>query len=710
MSQRQLFITTALPYANGTFHIGHIMEYIQADIWVRFQRMQGHAVNFVGADDAHGAPIMIAAEKAGKTPEQFVAEIAAGRKPYLDGFLISHDNWYSTHSPENTALAQAIYTDLKAAGLIETRTIEQFFDPQKGMFLPDRFIKGECPNCHAKDQYGDNCEVCGAVYAPTELINPYSALSGAKPELRTSEHFFFKLSDPRAIDFLKTWTTSNGAVQPEVLNKITEWIAPGEDGKPKMGDWDISRDAPYFGIEIPDQPGKYFYVWLDAPVGYLASLKNLFDQGRGQSAGGKALSFDEFMADPATEQYHFIGKDIITFHTLFWPAMLHFSGRKTPNKVFVHGFLTVNNGEKMSKSRGTGLDPLKYLSLGMNPEWLRYYLAAKLSGRNEDLDFNADDFMARVNADLIGKFVNIASRAAGFISKRFDGRLSVIADDGLALVQKLRAARPGIEALYEQREYGKVVREVMALADLVNAYVDANKPWEVAKLEGQNERLHDVCTTCIETFRILAVYLKPILPKLAADVAVFLMVPPETFADVDKPLGAGSHIGEYKHLMTRVDAKQLEALFEPPAQAQPAQAAIENEANAEAFAPGGEALADTITIDDFVKIDLRIAKIVACEAVEGSKKLLRLTLDAGEQNADGTPKLRNVFSGIASAYQPEQLQGKLTVLVANLAPRKMKFGVSEGMVMAASHGDEKANPGIYVLEPTEGAQPGMRVR
>ncbi|WP_448253610.1 methionine--tRNA ligase [Ottowia oryzae] len=710
MSQRQLFITTALPYANGTFHIGHIMEYIQADIWVRFQRMQGHAVNFVGADDAHGAPIMIAAEKAGKTPEQFVAEIAAGRKPYLDGFLISHDNWYSTHSPENTALAQAIYTDLKAAGLIETRTIEQFFDPQKGMFLPDRFIKGECPNCHAKDQYGDNCEVCGAVYAPTELINPYSALSGAKPELRTSEHFFFKLSDPRAIDFLKTWTTSHGAVQPEVLNKITEWIAPGEDGKPKMGDWDISRDAPYFGIEIPDQPGKYFYVWLDAPVGYLASLKNLFDQGRGQSAGGKALSFDEFMADPATEQYHFIGKDIITFHTLFWPAMLHFSGRKTPNKVFVHGFLTVNNGEKMSKSRGTGLDPLKYLSLGMNPEWLRYYLAAKLSGRNEDLDFNADDFMARVNADLIGKFVNIASRAAGFISKRFDGRLSVITDDGLALVQKLRAARPGIEALYEQREYGKVVREVMALADLVNAYVDANKPWELAKLEGQNERLHDVCTTCIETFRILAVYLKPILPKLAADVAAFLIVPPESFADVDKPLGAGAQIGEYKHLMTRVDAKQLEALFEPPAQAQSAPAAIESEANAEAFAPGGEALADTITIDDFVKIDLRIAKIVACEAVEGSKKLLRLTLDAGEQNADGTPKLRNVFSGIASAYQPEQLQGKLTVLVANLAPRKMKFGVSEGMVLAASHGDEKAQPGIYVLEPWPGAQPGMRVR
>ncbi len=710
MSPRQLFITTALPYANGTFHVGHIMEYIQADIWVRFQRMQGHAVNFVGADDAHGAPIMIAAEKAGKTPEQFVADIAAGRQQYLDGFMISHDNWYSTHSPENTALAQAIYKDLKANGLIETRTIEQFFDPEKGMFLPDRFIKGECPNCHAKDQYGDNCEVCSAVYAPTELINPYSALSGAKPELRTSEHFFFKLSDPRCIEFLNTWTRSNDAVQPEVLNKISEWIAPGEDGKPKMGDWDISRDAPYFGIEIPDQPGKYFYVWLDAPVGYLASLKNLFDKGGGKTASGQPMRYEQFIADPLTEQYHFIGKDIITFHTLFWPAMLHFSGRKVPNKVFVHGFLTVNNGEKMSKSRGTGLDPLKYLQLGMNPEWLRYYLAAKLSGRNEDIDFNADDFMARVNADLIGKFVNIASRAAGFISKRFDGRLSVIAPDGLEMVNKLRAARPAIEALYEQREYGKVVREVMALADQVNAYVDLHKPWELAKAPGQDERLHDVCTACIEAFRILAIYLKPILPKVAADVALFLMVPPETFADVDSPLGAGSQIGEYSHLMQRVDVKQLEALFEAPAQVQSAQGAIEKEANAEAFAPGGEALGDTITIDDFAKIDLRIAKIERCEAVEGSTKLLRLTLDAGEKNADGSPKLRNVFSGIASAYRPEQLQGKLTVMVANLAPRKMKFGVSEGMVLAASHGDEKANPGIFVLEPTAGAQPGMRVR
>jgi len=688
---RQLFVTTALPYANGKFHIGHIMEYIQADIWVRFQRMQGHAVNFVGADDAHGAPIMIAAEKAGVTPEQFVAGIAAGRKQYLDGFLIGFDNWHSTHSPENTAISQAIYRDLKAAGLIETRTIEQFYDPQKGMFLPDRFIKGECPNCHAKDQYGDNCEVCGAVYAPTELIEPYSALTGARPELKTSEHFFFKLSDARCIAFLREWLTR---VQPEVANKVREWIVPGDDGTVKMGDWDISRDAPYFGIEIPDAPGKYFYVWLDAPVGYLASLKNLLAR-RGED-------YDAYMARPELEQYHFIGKDIITFHTLFWPAMLKFSGRKVPDNVFVHGFLTVNNGEKMSKSRGTGLDPLKYLELGMNPEWLRYYLAAKLSGRNEDIDFNADDFMARVNADLVGKYINIASRAAGFISKRFGGRLGAISADGAALLQALQGACGSITELYEQRDYGKAVREVMALCDRVNAYVDANKPWELAKQPEQTERLHDVCSTCIEGFRVLTVYLKPILPKLAAEVARFLMEPPERFADVAQPLGAGWQIGEYKHLMQRVDVKQLDALFEPPAPAQQAQSAIESEAST--ALPGGEAMAPAITIDDFAKVDLRIACIVDCAAVEGSSKLLRLTLDAGEG------RTRNVFSGIASAYKPDDLKGKLTVLVANLAPRKMKFGVSEGMVLAASHADEKAQPGIFVLEPWPGAQPGMRVR
>ena len=693
MTARQLFVTTALPYANGKFHIGHIMEYIQADIWVRYQRMMGAQVNFVGADDAHGAPIMIAAEKAGVTPEQIVAGIAAGRQQYLDGFLIGFDNWHSTHSPENTAISQAIYLDLKAAGLIESRTIEQFYDPQKGMFLPDRFIKGECPNCHAKDQYGDNCEVCSAVYAPTELIEPYSALTGARPELRSSEHFFFRLSDARCIEFLQDWTQR---LQPEVANKVREWIEPGEDGRPKMGDWDISRDAPYFGIPIPDAPGKYFYVWLDAPIGYLASLNNLLAK-RGES-------YDAYLAQPNLEQYHFIGKDIITFHTLFWPAMLKFSGRKVPDNVFVHGFLTVNNGEKMSKSRGTGLDPLKYLELGMNPEWLRYYLAAKLSGRNEDVDFNADDFMARVNADLIGKFVNIASRAAGFISKRFGGRLGEIAPDGEQLLSHLRDAVPQLTKLYAERDYAKVVREAMALCDRVNAYVDQNKPWELARQDGMEGRLHDVCSTCIEAFRILTICLKPILPRLAAEVAVFTMTPPESFDDALRPLGTGAQIGEYKHLMQRVDSKQLDALFEPPAPAQQALAAIESEAIDATEIPGGEALAPTITIDDFAKVDLRIARIVDCAAVEGSTKLLRLTLDAGEG------RLRNVFSGIASCYQPEQLKGKLTVLVANLAPRKMKFGVSEGMVLAASHADEKAQPGIHVLEPWPGAQPGMRVR
>jgi len=730
MSQRRLFVTTALPYANGNFHIGHIMEYIQADIWVRYQRMQGNEVNFVGADDAHGAPIMIAAEKAGKTPQQFVADIAAGRKQYLDGFHISFDNWSSTDSPENHELARQIYRDLRdnpQGSLIETKVIEQFFDPEKNMFLPDRFIKGECPKCHAKDQYGDNCEVCGAVYAPTDLIKPYSALSGAVPMLKSSEHFFFKLSDPRCVEFLERWTqgpdeSGKPRLQPEVANKVKEWfsVRTNPDGTQSegLGDWDISRDAPYFGIEIPDAPGKYFYVWLDAPIGYLASLKNLLDQ-RGQS-------YDDYMADPKLEQYHFIGKDIVTFHTLFWPATLHFSGRKTPNNIFVHGFLTVNNGEKMSKSRGTGLDPLKYLSLGMNPEWLRYYLAAKLNARNEDIDFNADDFMARVNSDLVGKYINIASRAAGFISKRFAGQLGEVSTDGAALLESLRAQSGAIEQLYESREYAKAQREVMLLADHINAYVDQNKPWELAKKEGMEARLHDVCTVCIEAFRLLTLYLKPVLPGLAAQVEAFLKTAPLTFPDAATSLGKGHPIGDYKHLMQRVDVKQLEALFEPPAQDTLAQAAIET------VAPGGEKklaptggagastlppegavpalgrpgvedIAPAITIDDFAKVDLRIAKIVNCEAVEGSVKLLRLTLDAGEG------RMRNVFSGIASSYKPEDLIGKHTVLVANLAPRKMKFGISEGMVLAASHADEKAHPGIYVLEPLPGATPGMRI-
>ena len=680
MSQRRLFVTTALPYANGHFHIGHIMEYIQADIWVRFQRMQGHEVHFVCADDAHGAPIMIAAEKAGKTPQQFVADIAAGRPQYLNGFHIGFDNWHSTDGPENHELAQDVYRALKANDLIETRTIEQFFDPEKNMFLPDRFIKGECPKCGAKDQYGDNCEVCGAVYAPTELKNPYSALSGATPVLKHSDHFFFRLSDPRCLDFLKGWTTS-GAVQPEVLNKITEWIAPGEDGKPKMGDWDISRDAPYFGIEIPDAPGKYFYVWLDAPIGYLASLKNYF--------GKTGRDYEAFMADPSTEQYHFIGKDIITFHTLFWPAMLKFSGRKVPNAVFVHGFLTINNGEKMSKSRGTGLDPLKYLKLGMNPEWLRYYLAAKLSGKNEDVDFNAEDFMLRVNSDLVGKFVNIVSRSAGFITKRFGGQLTQSFDEqGTALLADIRAAAGGIATHYNEREYGKAMREIMALADRVNAYVDQHKPWDLAKDAANDARLQQVCSVLVNAFTALARYLAPVLPELAGKVQAL------TGADLKDWRNAANvaAIQPYQHLMQRVDVKQLDALFEPP----PAPAEPKT-------VPGGEEIAPTISIDDFAKVDLRIAQIVKCEAVEGSTKLLRLTLDVGEG------KTRNVFSGIASMYKPEDLEGKLTVMVANLAPRKMKFGVSEGMVLAASHADEKAQPGIHVLQPWPGAQPGMRI-
>ena len=689
---RQLFVTTALPYANGKFHIGHIMEYIQADIWVRFQRMQGNHVNFVGADDAHGAPIMIAAEKAGKTPEQFVADIAAGRKQYLDGFHIQFDNWSSTDSPENHELARQIYRDLKANNLIDVKTIEQFFDQEKNMFLPDRYIKGTCPKCGTKDQYGDNCESCGAVYAPTDLINPYSALSGATPVLKSSEHFFFKLSDQRCVEFLQEWT-QDGKLQPEVANKVKEWfsVRTNPDGSKSegLGDWDISRDAPYFGIEIPDAPGKYFYVWLDAPVGYLASLKNLLDK-RGQS-------YDDYMANPALEQYHFIGKDIVTFHTLFWPAMLHFSGRKTPNNIFVHGFLTVNNGEKMSKSRGTGLDPLKYLELGMNPEWLRYYLAAKLNSKNEDIDFNADDFMARVNSDLIGKYVNIASRASTFVNKYFNGKLSDAPEfEGttttLGPLFEVWGAEETIRMAFQDREYSKAVREIMRLTDLVNEYFDKFKPWQLAKDPQKHEELHAVCSNCIWAFQILTVYLSPILPSLATQAFKTL------FKTDSSPVWSDfkyrfKEIGEYKHLMQRVTSEQLEALFEAPP-----------ETEVPALIPGGEAIASTITIDDFAKIDLRIALIVNCEAVEGSTKLLRLTLDVGEG------KTRNVFSGIASAYKPEDLIGKHTVMVANLAPRKMKFGMSEGMVLAASHADEKAQPGIYVLEPSPGAMPGMRVK
>jgi methionyl-tRNA synthetase len=679
---RKLFVTTALPYANAPFHVGHMMEYIQADIWVRFQRMRGHEVHFVCADDAHGAPIMIAAEKAGRTPQQFVAEIAAGRQQYLDGFHIGFDNWHSTDGPENHALAKEIYLALRKNELIDVRSIEQFFDPVKSMFLPDRYIKGECPRCGAKDQYGDSCEVCGAVYAPTELKHPYSTLSGATPVMKTSEHYFFRLSDPRCVQFLEQWTHDNGRLQAEVLNKIREWFAKDELGLGGLGDWDISRDAPYFGIEIPDAPGKYFYVWLDAPIGYLASLAN--------HCSKRGLDFDALMADPALEQVHFIGKDITYFHTLFWPAMLHFSGRKTPNRVFVHGFITVS-GEKMSKSRGTGISPLRYLQLGMNAEWLRYYIAAKLNARVEDLDFNPDDFVARVNSDLVGKYINIASRAAGFLSKRFGGRLSAeVGVEGRVLLDHLRAARAQVETLYEEREFGKALREIMLLADRVNEYVDQHKPWELARDKAQDGALHDVCSVCIEAFRLLTIYLKPVLPALAAQVEGFLRVPPFDFAAADAELGAHT-IGDYRHLMQRVDPKQLDALFEAPAPASAAE-------------PGGVPIAPEVGVADFAKIDLRIARIVDASHVEGSDKLLRLTVDVGEG------RQRTVFAGISAHYAPEQLAGKLTVVVANLAPRKMKFGLSEGMVLAASHADPSADAGVFILEPWPGAQPGMRVK
>ncbi len=684
--KRRLFVTAALPYANAAFHIGHMMEYIQADIWVRFQRMCGNEVHFVCADDAHGAPIMIAAEKAGKSPQDFVAEIAAGRPQYFAGFHIGFDHWHSTDSIENTELSQDIYRKLRAADLIYTKPIEQFFDPVKNMFLPDRYIKGECPKCGAKDQFGDACEVCGSVYAATDLKNPYSVLSGAAPELRTSEHHFFRLSDPRCVEFLRHWT-HDGKLQSEVENKAKEWLGT-DDAATTLGDWDISRDAPYFGIPIPDAPGKYFYVWLDAPVGYLASFKAYC-----KIAG---IDFEGFLQDPATEQIHFIGKDIIYFHTLFWPAMLKFAGApyKVPDRIYVHGFITVT-GEKMSKSRGTGISPLRYLQLGMNAEWLRYYIAAKLNSHVEDIDFNPDDFLARVNSDLIGKYVNIASRAAVFINKRFNGRVA----DGAEvtehlLVRQLRTAGDEIAAMYDAREFGKAIRRTMELADSANAFIDAEKPWELAKRTDASDRLHTVCSVALEAFRLLTLYLKPVLPSTAATVEKFLGLPqPLAWNSIDQHLRHDHPIGIYSHLLTRVDPKLLDALFEPPAAA-----------TQDAPLPGGSAIADAISIDDFARIDLRIAKIINAEMVEGSDKLLRLTLDAGEG------RYRNVFSGIKSAYDPRELVGKHTVLVANLAPRKMKFGISEGMVLAASHADEKQSPGLYLLDPHPGALPGMRVK
>ena len=684
MKQRKLFVTTALPYANGAFHMGHIMEYIQADIWVRHERMCGHIVHFVGADDVHGAPIMIAAQKRGLTPQAFVAEIAAGRKQYLDGFHISHDYWGSTDSPENHELSQEIYRRLKDAGLIYTKDVEQFYDTVKGMFLADRFIKGTCPRCGAPDQYGDNCEKCSAVYSPTEVINPYSTLSGSRPELRTSTHYFFKLSDPECVKFLREWTTGNGKdglprVQDEVLAKDSEWL--GTDGH--LTDWDISRDAPYFGIAIPDAPGKYFYVWLDAPVGYLAALKAYSEK--------KGIDFNEFLSDPETEQVHFIGKDIIYFHTLFWPAMLHFSGKpfRTPDHINAHGFMTVD-GQKMSKSRGTGISPLQYLDLGMNAEWLRYYLAAKMNSRVEDVDFTKVDFAQRVNSDLIGKYINIASRAAGFIVKRFEGRILDAAMKD-PLIERIKSRVPEVSAFYEVREFARATRLVMELADAVNEYVDEKKPWELAKDPAQAEALHWVSSVALECFRLLTLCLKPVLPATAERVEAFLSIAPLAWASAAEPLSSVNPIKPYQHLMQRVDmVRQLDQLL-PAHVPEP-----------KVRAPGGEAIAPEVTIDDFSKMDLRVAKVIKCQKVEGSTKLLQFTLDVGEG------KTRNVFSGIQSAYKPEDLEGRLIIMIANLAPRKMRFGVSEGMILSASDADDKGL-GLFVLSPDSGAVPGMRI-
>jgi len=691
---RRLFVTTALPYANGSFHIGHIMEYIQADIWVRFQRMQGHAVHFVGADDAHGAPIMLKAEAEGISPQALVARIAAERPRYLDGFHISFDNWHSTDSPENVALSQDIYRRLKARGLVYTRRIEQFYDPVKGMFLADRYIKGECPVCGARDQYGDACENCSSVYAPTDLKNPYSTLSGAAPVLKASEHFFFKLSDPECVAFLRAWT-QDGKLQPQVANKAREWLE-GEGDK-ALADWDISRDAPYFGIPIPDAPGKYFYVWLDAPIGYLASLKNYFDSGKAR-ANGEPRTFEAFLAAPDTEQIHFIGKDIIYFHTLFWPAMLKFAGPfyRVPDNVYVHGFITFT-GEKMSKSRGTGVSPLRYLELGMNPEWLRYYIAAKLNANVEDVDFNPDDFVARVNSDLIGKYVNIASRCAGFLGKRFEGKLAAPAFTP-ELEAAFAPAADGIRADYEAREFGRALRKAMQLADAANQYVDHHKPWELAKDPASAAALHTVCSTALALFRDLTLHLKPVLPALAATVENFLNIAPLQWQDAWRHLPAGHRIKNYQHLMSRIDPKQVQSLIgadeEKPAASTPHAPSPARAEDKATPAPGGQ-----ISIDDFSRVDLRVAKIVAADHVEGADKLLRLTVDLGGET-------RTLFAGIKSAYDPGELVGRLTVVVANLAPRKMKFGTSEGMVLAAS-GD---GPGVFLLAPDSGAQPGMRVK
>ncbi|MCH1919220.1 methionine--tRNA ligase [Shewanella sp. A3A] len=673
-SQRKILVTSALPYANGPIHLGHMLEYIQTDIWQRFQKLRGNECHYICADDAHGTPIMLKAQQMGISPEEMIAQVNTEHQADFAGFNIGFDNYHSTHSEENRELAQGIYLKLRENGYIKTKTISQLFDPEKQMFLPDRFVKGTCPKCKSEDQYGDNCDACGATYSPTELINPRSAVSGATPVLKESEHYFFDL--PAFEGMLKEWTHS-GSLQPEIANKLNEWFEQG------LQMWDISRDAPYFGFEIPGAEGKYFYVWLDAPIGYMGSFQNLCNK-RGD------LNFDEFWnADSNAEVYHFIGKDIVYFHSLFWPAMLKGAGYRQPTNVYAHGYVTVN-GAKMSKSKGTFIKARTYLD-HLDPEYLRYYYAAKLSGRIDDLDLNLEDFTQRVNSDLVGKLVNLASRTAGFITKRFDGKLAVVSDNSLA--ESFLAKQEQIAAFYEAREFGKAIREIMALADIANVYVADEAPWQLVKADETLERAHQVCSVALNLFRILVTYLKPVLPRLSSDVEAFMDLE-LTWSGLNNPID-GHAINAFKPMMQRVELDKVSAMVE--ASKENLQATAEP---AKATGPlADDPISDTIEYDDFAKVDLRIALIKKAEAVPEANKLLKLQLDIGGET-------RQVFAGIKSAYNPEDLEGKLTVMVANLAPRKMRFGLSEGMVLAAGPGGKD----LWILEPHEGAQPGMRVK
>lgn len=674
-SKRQILVTSALPYANGPLHIGHLVGYIQTDVWVRFQKMLGNECYYVCADDTHGTPIMLRAQKEGISPEALIENMAVEHLADFTEFAVAFDNYHSTHSPENQFLANTIYEALDNAGHINKRTIKQAYDPEKEMFLPDRFIRGDCPKCGAADQYGDNCEVCGATYSPTDLKNPVSAVSGATPIEKESEHYFFKLGDFE--DLLHEWTRA-GHLQAEVTNKLDEWFEAG------LQEWDISRDAPYFGFEIPNAPGKYFYVWLDAPMGYLASFKNLCDK--------TDLNFDDWCKTGSDkEMVHFIGKDIIYFHALFWPAVLEGSGFRTPSAVYANGFLTVD-GQKMSKSRGTFIKARTYLD-HLNPEYLRYYFAAKLGAGVDDIDLNLEDFSARVNSDLVGKVVNIASRCAGFIKKRFHGQLSETIHKP-ELYAELANANERIAAAYDNREYSKAMREIMALADKANQYIDDHKPWIIAKEENSDDELQAICTMGINCFRLLILYLKPVLPVMAEKTEAFLDIDAMQWKDAETAL-TNHKINPFKPLMTRIEKESIEAMIEDSKE--------DLEATTDKAVVTGpladSPIADEMSFDDFMKVDLRVAKIVKAEHVDGADKLLQLTLDIGGET-------RNVFAGIKSAYEPEELEGKLTVMVANLAPRKMRFGLSEGMVLAAGNGGKE----LYILSPDTGAEPGMRIK